>query len=267
MCEGDILLISPRVHTRTFKQGKFMKCIDIESGEVKMLHENCVAGFTTQPEKTRMSLKDFWGQKYCPPPLKVVMTHSLPHVVLPQNALVTLLAEEWEESVIATHIQDFEQISQSAEANGTQTIRILKDIGISVKPAEGNGSKDLSSLHQETYQLYNEFDLVYINQHLFSDDPVWPNFEEVQSMFYKSVTKDSFQDYSIKKPENLLKSIKRQKSVKNSPSLSRRRRLSSTEQINAIGTDVKSDYSPVTLKNDSIPENSVYGTVDNTQVN
>lgn len=229
-----------------------------------MLHENCVAGFTTQPEKTRMSLKDFWNHKYCPPPLKVVMTHSLPQVVLPQNALVTLLAEEWEESVIATHMQELEQMTQSAAANGTQTIRILKDIGISVKPAEGNESKDVSSLNQETYHLYNEFDLVYINQHLFSDDPVWPNFEEVQSMFYKSVMKDCNQDYTIKKPESLVKNIKRQKSIKNSP-LSRKR-LSSTDQINALGTGAKSEYSPVTLKG-SIPENSVYGTVNDSQVN
>ena len=249
-----------------------MKCLDVESGEVKMLHENCVGGFTTQPERIRMSLKDFWGHKYCPPPLKVVLTHSLPQVVLPQNVIVTLLADEWEESVIATHQEEPDEVTHSVSANPSRTVCILKDIGILVRELEKEENKDkgyVQTLIQETCQLYNEFDLVDIDQHLFPDDPVWPNFEEVQSMFYKSVMKDCSQNYTLKRPENAFKQFKRTKSVKNSPSVARRR-VSSVENINAVangsgsGSGLKNDYAPVALK--SPTGEGVYGIVNDPQV-
>ena len=204
--EGDILLISPRIHTRTFKQGKFMKCIHVDTGEVKMLHENCIGGFTTSPDHLKMYLHMFWNHKYCPPPLKVVLYHSLPQMVLSQNTIMTLTSGEWEDSVIATH-EIRSAMSESLYGNTVHTLRIQKDVGICITSHVDMMGEEI---YHRTAQLYNDFELSKMDQHLFCDDPVWPNFEEVQSMFYVDVLTGHSNGIVLKKPENALR-FKRQK--------------------------------------------------------
>ena len=184
-----------------------------------MLHENCLGGFTTQPDSIKMLLKDFWGHKYCPIPLKVVVHHSLPQVVLPQCIVMTLTNEVWEDSIIATHeASNYNSISKTDPTHGKNihTLRILKDVGILViTDNTEDEAGDLLELRQQTHDLFTEFTLSRVHQHLFVDDPVWPNFEEVQSMFYKNVLLDAPREFvQLKKPDFAFKTFKRQKSLK-----------------------------------------------------
>lgn len=254
--------MSPRVHTRTFKPGKFMKCILVRTGEIKMLHENTLGGFTTQPDHLKLHLRDIWGHKYCVPPLKVVMYHKLPQVVLPQSIIMTLINEQWEESVIATH-QPSSTNGQSADDelydNYDHTLRILKDIGISVTAVnEEEVDADILQLHHGTYQFFNDFNMSRIHQHLFPDDPVWPNFEEVQSMLYKSIFSDMTDDYVLKRPEGAFKTAKRSKSVKNYSPVVTRKPLGSTSSA----TTEANNYTQVNIaRHGSMPSIEVYATV------
>ncbi len=220
--EGDILFLSPNVRTKPFKSGRYLKCYNVVTNEEKLLHENCIGGFTTQPEHTKMSLKDIWDSKYTHPPMKVIMFHQLPNVVLKKHIQVTLLSEKWEDSVVAT--RDHASAPQNESVYGNvQLLRLLKDVGISlVADKEENVDHIVYKAYcEETRHLFNEFDYYRIQQHMFNEDPVWPNYEEIQSSLYSHITRSDWERFVLlKKPENAFKTVKRRKSTKiNSPVL------------------------------------------------
>ena len=229
--EEDILFLSPNIRTKTFKSGKFLKCYNVVTNEEKLLHENCIGGFTTQPERIKMSLKDIWESKYTNPPLKVIMYHQLPQVVLVRHIQVTLLSEKWEDSVIATRDHIAKPQNESVYGN-VQLLRLLREVGINLIPER---EEDVDPLHykaycEETCHLFNEFDYSRIQQHLFTEDPVWPNHEEIQSSLYGHVTRTDWERYVLlKKPEHAFKTLKRRKSTKSySPVMVRRGQDSET---------------------------------------
>jgi hypothetical protein len=263
---GDILLLSSKVHTRTFKQGKFLKCINVATSETKLLHENCIGCFTTQPDRLKMHLNAFWNNRYCPPPLRVIMYHSLPQVVLPQNIPMTLIAGVWEECIIATHEMVPAGNAEPVYDNtSVHTIRIMKDVGITIISEDGNNQE---GLYDGTLSLYNTFNLAKINQHLFCDDPVWPNFEEVQSALYSNVLTDACQEYVLKKPENFSKTFKRQKTIKQQ-SITKQSTISTTSsaapvtstQSKSVNATNNPDYSEVKLEVSKNSSSDLYATL------
>ena len=158
------------------------------------------------------------------------MYHQLPHVVLMKETHVTLLSEKWEDSVIATKCASNNSSEESIYGN-IHLFRILKDVEISLFPeTDQERTNDYDSTVkykaycEETCRLYNEFDYSRIKQHLFSEDPVWPNYEEVQSSIYTNIHRDNWEQcVQTKKPEGAFKLVKRRKSGKNySPVLTRK---------------------------------------------
>lgn len=186
-------------------QKRNIKCLNVVTNEEKKLHESCAGAFTTQPEKIKLSLKEII--KNIDLPLKVIMYHQLPHVVLSKHVVVTLLNEKWEESVIA---------SRGATSNDTsdQLIRLTKDIGINFAP-QSEDKMDQAGYYshcRETCHVYKEFNYSTIHLHLFHEDPVWPNHEEIQSSLYSHV--ESVGDLvELRRPDKAFKTSGRQPSV------------------------------------------------------
>ena len=239
--EGDILFLSPNIRTKAFKSGKFLKCYNVVTNEEKLLHESCIGGFTTQPERIRMSLKDIWDSKYTNPPLKVIMFHQLPNVVLAKHIQATLLSEKWEDSVLATRDHVSAQKNESVYGN-VQLLRLTKDVGIGLVADKEEDFDPIvyKAYCEETCHLFNEFDYSRIQQHLFNEDPVWPNYEEIQSSFYSSITRTDWEHYVLlKKPENAFKSIKRRRSIKNYAQVSK---IEEPETAKLQITDGQGDY-------------------------
>lgn len=233
-----------------------------------MLHENCLGGFTTQPDSIKMLLKDLWGHKYCPIPLKVVVHHSLPQVVLPQCIIMTLTNEVWEDSIIATHeASNYNATSKTDPTYNTHTLRILKDVGILVvADNKDDEAEDIFQLRQQTHDLFTEFTLSRVHQHLFVDDPVWPNFEEVQSMFYKNVLFDAPREFvQLKKPDFAFKTFKRQKSLKAHSLLDVDKCEGDRVSPNLIeNKQTTSEYSEVRIRTKSSGPNSDYALLSHT---
>ena len=215
--EGEVLFLSPNIRTKAFKSGKFLKCYNVETNEEKLLHESCVGGFTTQPERTKMSLMDLWESKYTNPPMKVIMYHQLPHIVLVKQVQVTLLSEMWEDSILVT--RNYIKNAESEPLYGNvQMLRLLKDVGISLIPEDEEERDPIMyrKFCEETCHLFNEFGYSRIQHHLFNEDPVWPNHEEIQSSLYNHIIKTDWERFVVlKKPESAFKFLKRRKSTKN----------------------------------------------------
>ena len=223
--EGDILFLSPNARTKAFKSGRFLKCCNVVTNEEKLLHENCIGGFTTQPERIKVSLRDLWEGRHINPPLKVIMYHQLPQVVLVKQIQATLLSERWEDSVIATRDHYNNPQGESLYGN-TNLLRFVKELGINMVPDKEENVDPIvyKAMCEETCHLFNEFNYTRIELHLFNEDPVWPNHEEIQSSLYANITKTDWEQFVLlKKPESAFKSLKRRKSTKNySPVLVRK---------------------------------------------
>lgn len=198
MQDGEILIIQKI-------QRRHIKCLNTLTNEEKKLHESCAGAFTTQPERIKLSLRDI--SRNIDLPLKVIMYHQLPHVVLSNHVVVTLLKEKWEESVVA---------SRNTKEQALKLIRFTKDIGINFIPQPEDKIDEVEqySRCRETCRVFKEFNYSKIHVHLFHEDPVWPNHEEIQSAMYSHVVEASVQDTTeLRRPEKAFKISGRQPSV------------------------------------------------------
>ena len=149
------------------------------------------------------------------------MYHKLPHLVLQKNTPVTLLSELWEDAVVAT--KGASQLDANNDPADHCFLRIRKDTGMSVVPgdseaADGNVKLqdeasvkklvDYKFLCEKTRDMFQNFNLSDISQHIFLEDPVWPSFEEVQSYLYNHTLHEyeAWKDFvQLKRPEQAFK--------------------------------------------------------------
>ncbi len=146
-------------------------------------------------------------------------------MVLVKQIQTTLLSERWEDSVIATRDHYNNPQNESLYGN-VHLLRFVKELGINMVPDKEENIDPIvyKALCEETCHIFNEFNYSSIKQHLFNEDPVWPNHEEVQSSLYANITRTDWEQHVLlKKPESAFKSLKRRKSTKNySPVLLRK---------------------------------------------
>lgn len=194
MQDGDILIIQ-RV------QRNCIRCLNVVTNQEKRLADRCAGAFTTQPEKIKMSLKDIC--KNMTLPLKVIMYHQMPHIMTVRQNPITLLAEKWEESVIATNSLEVE----SAYGN-IQLLRIVRDVGLHFQ-LENIDDATYREHSKKSCTIYREFTYSMILHHLFCEDTVWPNHGEIQSSLYSHVDRmgDIDRFIQLKRPSKAFRTI------------------------------------------------------------
>lgn len=100
-----------------------------------------------------------------------------------------MLAKTDEESLVLSRplCQDTDCTTSRPLRKHILRIRKDMDMSIFVVPVDDAERKRLS---EETYNFYQVFNSTCINEHLFPEDPVWPQFERVQSSLYRNVKSD-----------------------------------------------------------------------------
>lgn len=205
---GDVLFISPRIKSKAFKRGKFLKCIKAGTNEKKVLHESCPGGFNTSPHKLQLSLVDLTSCRYCDLPLAVVMFHEIPG--LHNYPQTKLLKKHWEESIIVTHSLSADSPFKPSKISANA---IIKDVAVSVLPVKLD-KIEYSNLSQETCMFFDNFSVDQVEQYFFTEDPMWPQFEFVQASLYKNVQADLWQQtHQLIRPDKAFRTMKRQRSL------------------------------------------------------
>ena len=205
---GDVLFISPRIKSKAFRRGKFLKCIKAGTNEKKILHESCPGGFNTSPHKLQLPLFDLTSCRYCDLPLSVVMFHDIPG--LHNYPQLKLLKKHWEETVIITNSSLSDSPSKHSKP---RAISLVKEMTLSVIPVKLE-KLEYSNLCQETSAFFDGFSLDQIEHHLFTEDPMWPQFETIQASLYKNTKPDLWsQTHQLVRPDKAFRLHKRQKSL------------------------------------------------------
>ena len=240
---GDILFISPRVKSKAFKRGKFLKCIKAGTNEKKVLHESCPGGFNTSPHKLQLPLFDLTSCRYCDLPMVVVMFHDIPG--LHNYPQLKLLKKHWEENVIVTNSSLADSPSKYSKV---RAISIIKDVTLSVLPVKLE-KLEYSNLCQETCTFFEGFSIDQVEHYLFTEDPMWPQFESVQASLYQNTKPDLWsQTHQLVRPEKAFRMMKRQKSLTDLRFPQSDQDLTNNPMYGSKSTG---DYSNVDLQNQS----------------
>lgn len=104
--------------------------------------------------------------------------------------VLTLLAKTVEESLVLSRPLCQETDYNASRKSRKHVLRIRKDMDMSVYIVALDEAEK-KQLSEETYNFYQTFNFTCVNQHLFPEDPVWPQFERIQSSLYRNMRFDS----------------------------------------------------------------------------
>ena len=106
------------------------------------------------------------------------------------HQVVTLLAKTDEESLVLSRSLCQDTDCTTARPLRKHVLRIRKDMDMSVYIMSLDET-ERKQLSEDTYTFYQGFNSTCINQHVFPEDPVWPQFENIQSALYRNVKSDN----------------------------------------------------------------------------
>lgn len=122
------------------------------------------------------------------------------------------MAKTVEESLVLSRpiCQDAECTSVRPERKHILRIRKDMDVTVYIPPYDEAEKRALSEENRSFYQTFN---LLSINEHIFPEDPVWPQYEQIQANFYQNILLDESL-VELVKPDGSLRQLEKQKRKK-----------------------------------------------------
>ena len=96
-------------------------------------------------------------------------------------------------------------------------------------------------LSEDTYNFYQGFNSTCINEHLFPEDPVWPQYERIQSSLYRNVKSDT-QPASMELIRSESRQFQRKKRESESEALYQNTVIGTTKQQTKAQRSLAPDY-------------------------
>ena len=123
--------------------------------------------------------------------------------------VLTLLAKTIEENLVLSRPLCQETNYAASQQGRKHILRIRKDMDMSVYIVALDEAEK-RYLSEEAYGFYQSFNSTCVNEHIFPEDPVWPQFERIQSSLYRNMRPDA----SVELLDNTSKQLEKQKKKK-----------------------------------------------------